>query len=322
MGSYLAGDASRGLAQGQQSGNKALADMLMGGDGQAAMANPYSADDAMKMKMQDRQQAIAEQRQQNDPYRQLQMEKLRKDIAQAGTSQTRVGLQPIYGRDEQGNVVVLQPSASGDMVQAKPPQGVTIDPGLAAGLKAQAGAQGKSAGAAAVLLPKAKAIADEAKKVVEKLRTHPGRSEATGWGSLLPDVAFTNRPGRGFIDLMKQAQGGAFLQSFEMLKGGGPITEIEGQKATEAIARMNRAQTKEDFDDALNDYIGAVDAGYRKLEAQAASGPSGAMPQPTMAPQAPKTDMNLPTLQSPAEASKLPSGTRFKTPDGRVMEVP
>jgi hypothetical protein len=33
-------------------------------------------------------------------------------------------------------------------------------------------------------------------------------------------------------------------------------------------------------------------------------------------------DQNLPTFSDPAQARGMPPGTRFKTPDGRVMEVP
>lgn len=74
-------------------------------------------------------------------------------IAQAnrdlsGTTQTRVGLQPVYGRDADGNIVVLQPSSSGEMIPARVPAGVTIDPGLVAGEKAARTAQGKWEGGA------------------------------------------------------------------------------------------------------------------------------------------------------------------------------
>jgi hypothetical protein len=33
-------------------------------------------------------------------------------------------------------------------------------------------------------------------------------------------------------------------------------------------------------------------------------------------------DGQMPVISDPAQARGLPSGTRFKTPDGRVMEVP
>lgn len=181
------------------------------------------------------------------------------------SERNRVGLQPIYGRDAQGNIVIMQPSSSGELVQARTPQGVTVDPGLVTGQKELAKAQSQ----ASVALPRAQAIVEQTRDVITKLRNHPGRAEATGYGALLPDVAFTNRAGKGFIDLFNQAQGGAFLQAFEMLKGGGPITEIEGTKATQAMNRMSRAAKKEDFDAALDDYLTAVETGYKKLEQKA-----------------------------------------------------
>jgi hypothetical protein len=146
-----------------------------------------------------------------------------------------------------------------------PTQTIPIDN---AGKAAQT-AIGKGQGEAASALPKAQSNVAIVKKTVDQLLKHPGRSEATGYGSLLPDVAFTNRPGKGFIDLFNQAQGGAFLDAFEMLKGGGPVTEIEGQKAQQARNRMTRASTAEDFNAAAKDFVDAVEAGYAKLEAKA-----------------------------------------------------
>jgi hypothetical protein len=31
---------------------------------------------------------------------------------------------------------------------------------------------------------------------------------------------------------------------------------------------------------------------------------------------------DMPVIQNPADAQRLPPGTRFRTPDGRVLEVP
>lgn len=73
VGMYKGKQAADMEAKGQASGNEALAQMLMGGDASAAMANPYSAE-----------QAMAYQMKQNDPERQLRMEKLRKELAQPG----------------------------------------------------------------------------------------------------------------------------------------------------------------------------------------------------------------------------------------------
>lgn len=67
--------------------------------------------------------------------------------AQRGDS-GRVGMQPVYGIDDAGNVVVMQPSSTGELVQSKLPPGVRVDPGLAAGAKARATAEGKWEGGA------------------------------------------------------------------------------------------------------------------------------------------------------------------------------
>lgn len=52
---------------------------------------------------------------------------------------------------------------------------------------------------------------------------------------------------------LSQLEGQSFLQAFESLKGGGQITEIEGQKATQAIARLSRDQSVDDFRAALEE---------------------------------------------------------------------
>ena len=48
-----------------------------------------------------------------------------------------------------------------------------------------------------------------------------------------------------------QIKGGAFLQAFESLKGGGQITEREGIAATQAISRLNSAQSEAAAEEAL-----------------------------------------------------------------------
>lgn len=68
---------------------------------------------------------------------------------------------------------------------------------------------------------------------------------------------------------MDQINGQAFLQAFNALKGGGAITEIEGQKATEAIARLNTAQSYEDYKAALDELRGVVTRGIANAKSKA-----------------------------------------------------
>lgn len=65
-----------------------------------------------------------------------------------------------------------------------------------------------------------------------------------------------------------QIKGGAFLQAFESLKGGGQITELEGQKAEAAQSRLNTAQSEEDFREALQEYKFYIDQGVRRLRGE------------------------------------------------------
>lgn len=67
---------------------------------------------------------------------------------------------------------------------------------------------------------------------------------------------------------INQIKGGAFLQAFESLKGGGQITELEGQKAEQAQTRLNTAQNEKDFREALKEYKFYIDQGVRRLRGE------------------------------------------------------
>lgn len=63
---------------------------------------------------------------------------------------------------------------------------------------------------------------------------------------------------------VEQISGRAFLEAFETLKGGGQITEIEGQRATQAIARLQRTQSPEAFQEALFEFSDIVRRGIER----------------------------------------------------------
>jgi hypothetical protein len=58
-----------------------------------------------------------------------------------------------------------------------------------------------------------------------------------------------------------QISGRAFLEAFATLKGGGQITETEGAKATQALARLQRTQSPEAFQAALYEFADIVRRG-------------------------------------------------------------
>ena len=117
-------------------------------------------------------------------------------------------------------------------------------------------------------LPQALQTADDTLKLIAQIRNHPGREYGTGMAGVLPGIPGT--PQKDFVTLVDQAKGKAFLEAFASLKGGGQITEVEGRKATEAIARLDRTQSKEGFLQALDDLEDIVAAGKFRATRRAA----------------------------------------------------
>lgn len=74
-------------------------------------------------------------------------------------------------------------------------------------------------------------------------------------------------PASDFAKRLDQIQGGVFMTAYEGLKGGGQITEVEGKKAEASITRINKAQSEDEFNTALDEFIGIVEqARDRALE--------------------------------------------------------
>lgn len=102
--------------------------------------------------------------------------------------------------------------------------------------------------------------------VIDKALNHPGRATSTGLsGTLDPRNYVPGTDATDFRTVLDQIGGSAFLQAFESLKGGGAITEVEGKKATDAIARLNRAQSDSEFETSLNDLRKVMTDGYKRL---------------------------------------------------------
>ena len=116
---------------------------------------------------------------------------------------------------------------------------------------------------------------------INKIRSHPGRQWGTGWtGAVASRVPGTDA--RGFANLVDQAKGQTFLEAFNSLRGGGQITEVEGKKASQALARLDTAQNEKDFDDALVDLEKILALGMARARA-AATGTTPQHQQPSAA---------------------------------------
>ena len=77
--------------------------------------------------------------------------------------------------------------------------------------------------------------------------THPG-FEGTVGATWKPGMRFIHGTQEFAMDkLIKQVKDKNFLQAFQALKGGGHITEIEGDKATDSIAAIHIGMPEKDF---------------------------------------------------------------------------
>ena len=145
-------------------------------------------------------------------------------------------------------------------------------------------ATGQSQAEAAARLPSDINTANQALQTVRQLRDHPGRSIATGASRMLQAQMIPGTAAYDFDVLRKQAQGQLFLTAYQSLKGGGTITEVEGQKAEQSIARMDAAQSEAEFLEALNEYEGVIKRGLDAARVKAGAAPaqsSGGIPDVT-----------------------------------------
>jgi hypothetical protein len=93
---------------------------------------------------------------------------------------------------------------------------------------------------------------DDAIKAIQLARNHPGRESGLGvTGILARQIPQTDAYAFGKIN--DQMAGKVFLTAYNTLKGAGAISNVEGDKATVAQARIDPKQSPKDYDAALND---------------------------------------------------------------------
>jgi flagellar protein FlgJ len=209
----------------------------------------------------------------------------------------KFGLSPMYGVDANGNPVAVQLSSKGGGQPVQLPEGVTISktpikmdtgteiefldpvtrqvvrrvPKDLAGAEA-AKAKGKIQGQVQAALPGDISNADQTVTQIDKLLKNEGLSQIVGPLDQFRPSWMMSDSGRDALARYNQLKGKAFLQAYGMLRGGGQITEVEGQKAQDAMARMDRAQGEDDFKAALGDFRDAVRTGLQKLKEKAGVG--------------------------------------------------
>lgn len=184
---------------------------------------------------------------------------------------------------------VVPPGTGSGIAAAKPLSTIEAETEAQRQLRdagAEGQARGTARGEAVANLPTIQSATRAALETVDKMLTHPGMGTATGLsGTLDPRNYIPGTDARNFRVLRNQAQGQVFLDAFQALKGGGAITEVEGLKAEQAKARMDTAQSDEEFRTALNDYKAALQRGLALAEQKAGYSTGGGFGTPGAAPQ-------------------------------------
>lgn len=293
-----------------------------------AMANPWLS--------KEQKAVISSMIDERSPARALEMQLKQAQINKYNADaekERRLGLKPKYGLapqfgiDENGNPVILQVSDEGRVIQSEMPkgvklgkQGIKVDTGTGTAIvdpitgevrsvtqkdilgKESAEEVGKMQGKSQAILGSSGLTAQQTISKIDQLLADPNLSKATGFiQGKLPDTVLGLVSGDGAVDARKRAEqlrGAAFLEAYNGLRGGGAITDVEGKKAEDALARLDMAQSDEAYRQALKDFRDAVQVGYRKLEMNA-----GRAPSQTISPQQPA---------SGGEWQTLPSGVKIR----------
>lgn len=234
---------------------------------------------------------------QDELTRQRDIEKENRAI---NAERAEYGLPPISsGASTQGAVSAVPSAPAQGLPQTAPAQ----RPHTLAEAKAAAEAQAAAAKETAKLkaeevsmAPKKLRTANELLAVIDQAATfdkdgkvltqHPGLADLVGmpaWGGITKAIpvigsAFPATDAADYEALHKQMGGSQFLQAFESLKGGGTITEIEGQKAEQAIARMQTSQSEEAYLKALKEFRDIIAGSAQR--AQGLMRPAGGIPTP------------------------------------------
>jgi hypothetical protein len=157
----------------------------------------------------------------------------------------------------------------------KPIIGMQTDVGLQqnlAGAKRSGQVEGERTTNERLDAPKELQDAEYTIRLIDSIINHPGREIATGASRLLGVHHIPGTKAKDFEIALEQIQGQQFLKAFESLKGGGQITEIEGIKATQAMARMNAAGSEKAFLEAALEFREILVEAAKRARMQVESG--------------------------------------------------
>ncbi len=111
--------------------------------------------------------------------------------------------------------------------------------------------------------------------LIDEVISDPVLASVVGFLEGRKDTGFTAKES-AILSKLEQLQGGAFLDAFQSLKGGGPITDTEGQAATKAKTRiLVRTVPLDDYKNSLRDLQSSFNNGLKILQDESAVFVSG-----------------------------------------------
>jgi hypothetical protein len=181
----------------------------------------------------------------------------------------------------------IQPGESGQFVTPGVPGGVgsataapsaqTVIPGMSLREKSSEQKLGEVEGENQAKLPGTIDQAQTALRLVDELQRNPVLPDVIG--PIAGRIPAIGGPKADAINRIDQLKGQAFLSAFSSLRGGGQISNIEGEKATQAVTRLQRATSPEAFNTALNDLREVLHLGLKNAYLQAGQQPQAAQGQ-------------------------------------------
>jgi len=135
------------------------------------------------------------------------------------------------------------------------------------GAKVAGTTTGKFIAEAKTLYPKLDLKQKELEKTIKYIKEHKGLDVGTGLSAYIDPRNYI--PGTDAFEFgvyVDQAQGKVFEAAYESLKGAGQITEFETKSMADALARMKKATSREEYLKAVDDFSAAQKRGLDLVE--------------------------------------------------------
>ena len=192
-------------------------------------------------------------------------------VKEFGRGLSKVTLKDTTSKYYNNGVEITDPTAIGEAIAAEK----AFD-NEQAGAKKRAEAEGTGAGKNTVKLRETieglNALVAKSNQLIQIMYYHGGMAGATGQLGRVTDLALLpgtpeGKSPREFATLHNQLAGTIFLSAFEKLKGGGQITEIEGEKATQAASNVDRKLQPVEYRKALERFLQSlIDLQQQKMD--------------------------------------------------------